>query len=49
MGHVQDGISLQLQQANSFQLPDNYTIVPAVALKKNNVVVPNQPFEIVPI
>ena len=49
MGHVQDGISLLPQKAKNFQLPANYTIVSAVALKKDNVVVPNPPCEIVPI
>ncbi len=39
-GHAQDAISLQPQQAKNFHLPDNYTIVPAVALKKEKVVVP---------
>ena len=47
MGYVQDGISLQPQQAKNFHLPDNYTIVPAVALNKDNVAVPKPPCEIV--
>ena len=47
MGCVQDGISLQPQQAKNFHLPDNYTIVPAVALNKDNVAVPKPPCEIV--
>lgn len=45
MGHVQDGISLQPQQPKNFLLPDDNTIVPAVALKKDNVAVPKPPCE----
>ena len=47
MEHVQNGISLQPQQTKNFQLPDNYTIVPAVTLKKDNVLVAKPPCEIV--
>ena len=45
-GNAQDVISLQPQSTKNFSLPDNYTIVPAVALKKDNVVVPKPPGEI---
>ena len=46
LGHAQDVLSLQPQPSKNFHLPDNYTIVPAVALKKDNVVVPKPPCEI---
>jgi hypothetical protein len=45
-GNAQDVMSLQPQSTKNFSLPDNYTIVPAVALKKENVVVPKPPGEI---
>ena len=45
-GHAQDVLSLQPQPLKNFHLPDNYTIVPAVALKNDNVVVSKPPCEI---
>ena len=44
VGNFQDGIGMPSPETkNNHQLPDNFTTVPAVALKKANVAVPKTP------
>lgn len=47
MGHLQEKIKLtSLEAKKRHVLPGDYTVVPAVALKKNSVMVPKPPNEI---
>ncbi|KAK1891518.1 putative translation initiation factor IF-2 [Dissostichus eleginoides] len=46
VGHFQDGIDIPSPETKNHRLSDNFTTVPAVALKKANVAVPQTPNQI---